>query len=48
MDESDTRTKPARGGLWSRRELLGRATVMGIVVSIPAAGTATVGTNGTK
>jgi hypothetical protein len=44
MDEQDARRQPTRRGLWSRRELLGRGTAMGVVITIPAVGTATLDT----
>jgi gluconate 2-dehydrogenase gamma chain len=44
MDEQDARRLPTRRGLWSRRELLGRGTAMGAVITIPAVGTATLDT----
>ena len=42
MNERDARPQPTRAGLWSRREVLGRGTALGIVITIPAAGTATI------
>jgi gluconate 2-dehydrogenase gamma chain len=42
MDEKDARPQTTRPGLWSRRDLLGRGTAIGVVVSIPAVGTATL------
>jgi gluconate 2-dehydrogenase gamma chain len=42
MDEKDERPQASRAGLWSRRDLLGRGTAMGVVITIPAVGTATV------
>jgi gluconate 2-dehydrogenase gamma chain len=42
MYEKDAPPQATRAGLWSRRDLLGRGTAMGIVVSIPAVGTATL------
>jgi gluconate 2-dehydrogenase gamma chain len=41
MHESDARAEGDRAGL-SRREVIGRGTALGLVVSIPAAGTATL------
>jgi gluconate 2-dehydrogenase gamma chain len=42
MNERDMRPSATRAGLLSRREVLSRGTVLGVVVTIPAAGTATV------
>jgi gluconate 2-dehydrogenase gamma chain len=42
MDEKDAQPQPIRAGLWSRREVLRSGTAMGVVVTIPAVGTATL------
>lgn len=42
MEESDARPRAVDVGLLSRREVITRGTALGLVVSIPAAGTATV------
>jgi gluconate 2-dehydrogenase gamma chain len=42
MDERDAQPQSTRAGLWSRREVIGRGTAIGVVISIPAAGTATM------
>ena len=42
MDEREALPKPTRAGLWSRREVLRSGTAIGVVVSIPAVGTATL------
>jgi gluconate 2-dehydrogenase gamma chain len=42
MDEKGTQPQPIRSGLWSRREVLRSGTAMGVVVAIPAVGTATL------
>ena len=42
MSERDARPEAARAGLWSRREMLSRGTALGVVITIPAAGTATM------
>jgi gluconate 2-dehydrogenase gamma chain len=42
MVEKDELPKPTRAGLWSRRDVLSRGTAMGVVVTIPAVGTATL------
>jgi gluconate 2-dehydrogenase gamma chain len=42
MDERDALPMPTRAGLWSRRDVLRSGTAMGVVVSIPAVGTATL------
>jgi hypothetical protein len=44
MDDMDVRPHSARPGLWSRREMLTRGTAIGVVISLPAAGTATLET----
>jgi Gluconate 2-dehydrogenase subunit 3 len=42
MDERDARPQATRAGLWSRREALTRSAALGVVISIPAAGTASL------
>src|ERR1700704_5515091 len=42
MDEKEVLPQPIRAGLWSRREVLRSGTAMGVVVTIPAVGTATL------
>jgi uncharacterized protein (DUF1501 family) len=42
MHESDARTPAVPAGLLSRREVIGRGTALGLVIAIPAAGTATL------
>jgi gluconate 2-dehydrogenase gamma chain len=42
MGDTDERPHTTRAGLWSRREMLTRSTTMGVVITIPAVGTATV------
>jgi hypothetical protein len=42
MDDKDARPHRTRPGLWSRRDMLTRGTAMGVVITIPAVGTATL------
>jgi gluconate 2-dehydrogenase gamma chain len=42
MEERDSQAHVTRAGLWSRREVFGRGAAIGAVLTIPAAGTATV------
>jgi gluconate 2-dehydrogenase gamma chain len=42
MDEKGAQPQPIRAGLWSRREVLRSGTAIGVVVTIPAVGTATL------
>ena len=42
MHESDARPSTAPAGRWSRREVISRGAALGVVISIPAAGTATL------
>jgi gluconate 2-dehydrogenase gamma chain len=42
MHESDARPPADRAGRLSRREVIGRGTALGLVMAIPAAGTATL------
>src|SRR5258708_10175321 len=42
MDEKGAQPQPIRAGLWPRRDVLRSGTAMGVVVSIPAVGTATL------
>jgi gluconate 2-dehydrogenase gamma chain len=44
MDDMEARPHLSRPGLWSRREMLTRGTAVGVVISLPAAGTATLET----
>jgi hypothetical protein len=44
MDDMEARPHRSRPGLWSRREMLTRGTAVGVVISLPAAGTATLET----
>jgi gluconate 2-dehydrogenase gamma chain len=42
MSDRDERPERARSELWSRREVLTTGTALGVVITIPAVGTATV------
>jgi hypothetical protein len=42
MHESEARPPAVRAGLLSRRDVIGRGTALGLVIAIPAAGTATL------